>query len=938
MVEDLFKEAGIDATSEQAGGGNRTTAKGNTRTTVGRQATQQQADEAFGGHNLRHAIPVKPLADGTTIVPRPRSRLAATTSQSAIGDFVDDEAFDTKPPPHSTPSKRKHNDEYGEDHEDYDLDDDDDDMDDDDEEDGDDEDDEETTPRKKGASFRIPPTTTTPPPSLPVQTAPLAQPIPLTNVQPHSKLGHAAAAAFTTAGFNLSRELGWQASIAGDKTKCKSFRQEVTQQFEVTPFGFMRPTSPFVQILHSIATYAVRGGTSDLHNMDFGFIGDRTDFKIPTPVMLDEKMWKWERKTMGLDVPPLEEFYAKPGNSKLLYHDDASGGEPTVVPRMVYLPPPFLVYCLQDQQTPFQLHQYVAAYATRDGSEVTIKECELLMDWCFMAAHRAAVSTPTTSMLAISLPAAPSDDDDFLRWIYKVDCTAQATTMTAAPTTTHPSAAMANMTSLKTATTTQGAPAAAPPGKDIWEQMAKSISSSFASAAAALKPTPPDHDEDSYESGGRPYDKFQMAIVKGFCHVYDIAQVPLIWALFQYTKNLETHKDNIRRRMVEWATSPMLPEQVHIERSLYIPNSTLKEILTLTFNPGGILAEADAADLGISPLICRSRTVAAKTAIRKYEKALDQSRRSRSMAEAEAELNKKPAYDSGALPDNYHDLLRCIGTYCALLHTLFGERCVFYRQCYALWTETNSDLVHEQRDEFSALYCRQIVWAVLMESRIYFSQRLALDDFTNVHPDDMRYPRSNLYKVVTQVRDMEPIVRSSFPAAWYPAGSGRSHSVAPAVTTNAGTVAPVQSISASTGGAPSVVSGLMAATTTRTPRPPITIRTTDIHPRIKTMMEPCIAKNKGVWLGAMLTHLNLTIDDLPRLPEMGGTGTLCYNFILGHCKMENCQHEHAHARDLTDEFVTDLLSKLRPGIEEFTTNGLPPGTRRRRRRPRRGRA
>jgi hypothetical protein len=135
---------------------------------------------------------------------------------------------------------------------------------------------------------------------------------------------------------------------------------------------------------------------------------------------------------------------------------------------------------------------------------------------------------------------------------------------------------------------------------------------------------------------------------------------------------------------------------VPIDRSLYFPNSTLKEILTLNFNPGGILAEAEAADLGMSILICRARTTAAKTAIRKHERALEQSRRSRSMAEAEAEENNKPAYDSGALPDDYHELLRCVGTYCALLHTLFGDRCGFYWQCSALWTEMNSDLVFEQ--------------------------------------------------------------------------------------------------------------------------------------------------------------------------------------------------------------------------------------------------
>lgn len=84
--------------------------------------------------------------------------------------------------------------------------------------------------------------------------------------------------------------MGWQSSVAGDATKAKAFWQEVTQQVDVVPFAFMRPSSPFIQILHSVATYAVRGGDSDLHGKDFGFVGDRTSLRVPTPVMVDDSM------------------------------------------------------------------------------------------------------------------------------------------------------------------------------------------------------------------------------------------------------------------------------------------------------------------------------------------------------------------------------------------------------------------------------------------------------------------------------------------------------------------------------------------------------------------------------------------------------------------------------------------------------------------------
>ena len=85
--------------------------------------------------------------------------------------------------------------------------------------------------------------------------------------------------------------------------------------------------------------------------------------------------------------------------------------------------------------------------------------------------------------------------------------------------------------------------------------------------------------------------------------------------------------------MIAWATTTDAKErkeQVSIDRSFFLPDSTMKEILSLQFNPGGIVPEPDEADSGLSILICRARTTAARTAIRKYEKAKEQSKQNRS--------------------------------------------------------------------------------------------------------------------------------------------------------------------------------------------------------------------------------------------------------------------------------------------------------------------
>ena len=244
----------------------------------------------------------------------------------------------------------------------------------------------------------------------------------------------------------------------------------------------------------------------------------------------------------------------------------------------------------------------------------------------------------------------------------------------------------------------------------------------------------------------------------------------------------------------------------------------------------------------------------------------------------------------------------------------------------------NSDYVLRRRETFGPLFCRQIVWAIIEESREFFSQRLSPDDFIVDHPEDVKFARSRAIRIDDNVRDGIPIARSSFPTAWIPGATAAQR------TTGAGSVsnslAQVPTVISQQGAAASVVSGITATTgqQTNSNRPPVTIRSSNIHPIIKAAMEPYIAKVKGVWLGAMLTHLNLSIDDLPKLgPEVSGTNGMCYNFVLGRCASEQCSHKdgHVQSRDVTDEFATDIISKLRPAITEFMTNGLPPGTKRR---------
>ena len=171
------------------------------------------------------------------------------------------------------------------------------------------------------------------------------------------------------------------------------------------------------------------------------------------------------------------------------------------------------------------------------------------MDWCFRAAHRAAAATPTTSLLAISLETAPSDDEDFLRWLYKIDCTQDAPAVMAV---TSGAVAPTTMAAVAPPTTPRGVSIAAahtttmPPGPDVWERMAASISSSFASAAAALKPPPADPIDGAYDTGACHTTSFKWQpskdlrtrrISRGFQLFGPCSNTPRTWKPTRTTSN-----------------------------------------------------------------------------------------------------------------------------------------------------------------------------------------------------------------------------------------------------------------------------------------------------------------------------------------------------------------------------------------------------------------
>ncbi len=424
---------------------------------------------------------------------------------------------------------------------------------------------------------------------------------------------------------------------------------------------------------------------------DVAFVGDKTSVTLPTPVLLSPELpWKWVTKKLGLDdIGPLDQFYAAAGNDNKLYPPVPPAGDQNVtLPRLLVLPPQFINFCVSGQRTPYQFHKYLSLAATALGSPVTIPECQLMLDWCIMASHH----DTHTSVLAFSLEAAFSTDEAFNKWVQRrlnqtlgPDGGSRAS-MHAYPQPSHPASQPFNIP-----------PGVPPPpaqyqmpSPNLWAQFAANLTHGL---AAALQPmaTALAASEggvaSAYEDGGRNYDKYQLAVVRGFSHTHEFSGIQQFWALFQTTKHTETHRNNIKRKMARWANAQRPP--ISIDRNLYITNATLKDILALRFNPGNSTADLETAEEGISILICRPRSMESKSAQRRKE--LIEGRASKTYLSLTDAEKLFMASEPTVCPEDYNALTKCMGTYCALLHILFGSKCVFFKHCMELVHVLTSD-------------------------------------------------------------------------------------------------------------------------------------------------------------------------------------------------------------------------------------------------------
>ena len=162
----------------------------------------------------------------------------------------------------------------------------------------------------------------------------------------------------------------------------------------------------------------------------------------------------------------------------------------------------------------------------------------------------------------------------------------------------------------------------------------------------------------------------------------------------------------------------------------------------------------------MSILICHPRMGTETMDVCSKEQAAQLTARNHTLADALL-LSR---WDPHAPGTTYHELKLDLGTFCALLTVLFGEKCDYFHNCFALFRMLDSDCIFANTHNFTPIMCRQIAWAIINNSCQYFFKTLMADRFLS---GQVRWLTSLLMQVIgADIQVCHEITMGNFPKKW----------------------------------------------------------------------------------------------------------------------------------------------------------------------------
>jgi hypothetical protein len=366
-----------------------------------------------------------------------------------------------------------------------------------------------------------------------------------------------------------------------------------------------------------------------------------------------------------------------------------------------------------------------------------------------------------------------------------------------------------------------------------------------------------------------------------------------------------------------------------IDKAPFFTEQTIKDIVGLHFNPGEAVPTYGSAQRGVSILTCRPKTAHEVETIKDFEEA----RRITAHTVQFNDVRRRQKTPPSPPPDTYFELRLSVNTFCALVWTLFGDECDYYKGLLEVCETLDLQEVHIIRDSFTADVCRHITWAILSDGRSFFNTVLVEAQFRQ--GERFRWPTSLIYKITDDVRYANVIARPFYPTEWLiQAGTtGKGMGNGGGVGDGGGTG----------GGAPGK-GGPREQGRDTNPRgregtgvggPRRQPWIDDRHPKIVTMMADYIAaRGARVQLTEILDAANKRITDLPTLPEYmeNGRPFICWAHMLGRCGFPNCAFRKGHVprANITEQFADKVVATLTPGVRKCARpreQPEPPGKR-----------
>ena len=314
---------------------------------------------------------------------------------------------------------------------------------------------------------------------------------------------------------DLVNFLDWQSSRQADGKEQKRFREDTLLYPKLLVFAAMCKKSPFVHPIHSAGTYPkIPGADPEWQGKSIGFLGDRTQFASPQMVDLGKiTAWAWEEQLIPMDTLPMETFYQDEVNRLKFWTPEAN--VPTiqcVCLHTLALPPDCVAFCATQRHTPAELLNHIGEMVS--SMDIDPIHFNLMIDWCCMAAMLGTGVNGTSSDLSFALPAVMGTTEHLQEWAH------HCITMTLGPMepATHKNLAGAGTT--RPNNTPENSPDGQRVGSidmGVLSQVTAVVVPAFHAGHGIHAGATPTSARGQWAEEPRPYSKFQLAKLKGFC-------------------------------------------------------------------------------------------------------------------------------------------------------------------------------------------------------------------------------------------------------------------------------------------------------------------------------------------------------------------------------------------------------------------------------------